>query len=83
MGNIQFDFNQKRAVVTGGASGIGRCITEKFLQANAQVSVWDYSEAALSEVEAIANRATDASSSSIPVSNASSLPIADALAASI
>ncbi len=36
-----FDFNNKVAVVTGGARGIGKCISEKFREAGADVCVID------------------------------------------
>ncbi|HRO65971.1 MAG TPA: 3-oxoacyl-ACP reductase FabG [Pseudobdellovibrionaceae bacterium] len=44
---IPFNFQNKTAVVTGGASGIGFQIAKSFLEAGAKVSVWDYSAAAL------------------------------------
>ncbi|MDG0817271.1 3-oxoacyl-ACP reductase FabG [Bdellovibrio svalbardensis] len=47
MNNINFNFKNKNAVVTGGASGIGFQITLSFLEAGGNVSVWDYSEQAL------------------------------------
>ncbi|MGE9745115.1 3-oxoacyl-ACP reductase FabG [Bdellovibrio bacteriovorus] len=47
MTNINFDFKNKNAIVTGGASGIGFQITKSFLEAGGNVSIWDYSEAAL------------------------------------
>ncbi|MES3038042.1 MAG: 3-oxoacyl-ACP reductase FabG [Bdellovibrionota bacterium] len=47
MGNIQFKFENKSVVVTGGAAGIGFDITKSFLHAGAEVHVWDYSETAL------------------------------------
>lgn len=47
MSNIKFDFKNKNAVVTGGASGIGFQITTSFLEAGGNVSIWDYSEQAL------------------------------------
>lgn len=45
--NIQFTFSNKNAVVTGGARGIGLQITRQFLEAGAQVSVWDFSQESL------------------------------------
>ena len=40
------DFRDKHAVVTGGANGIGRCITESFLNAGAIVAIIDVDEQA-------------------------------------
>ena len=39
MSNITFNFKNKNAVVTGGASGIGFQITLSFLEAGGNVSV--------------------------------------------
>lgn len=47
MNNITFNFQNKTAVITGGAQGIGFQIVSQFLQAGAKVSIWDYSEQAL------------------------------------
>lgn len=52
MSNIKFNFQNKVAVVTGGAAGIGQQITQSFLEAGGKVSVWDYSESALKSVQA-------------------------------
>lgn len=51
MNNIKFDFGSKNVVVTGGAAGIGFKITSAFLQAGANVSVWDYSKEALAAAQ--------------------------------
>ena len=42
-----FDLAGRRAVVTGGAQGIGRSIVERFLASGALVSVWDFDRDAL------------------------------------
>jgi 3-oxoacyl-[acyl-carrier protein] reductase len=47
--NIQYQFQGKHALVTGGAAGIGFEITRQFLTVGAKVAVWDYSAAALEQ----------------------------------
>ncbi|MCW0221168.1 MAG: SDR family oxidoreductase [Prosthecobacter sp.] len=42
-----FDLTNKVAVITGGASGIGRAIVERFLKAGAQVLLVDRNEASI------------------------------------
>ncbi len=37
----QIDLKGRRAVITGGAQGIGRAIAERFLDSGADVSLWD------------------------------------------
>lgn len=39
--DIQFDFSGQTAIVTGGASGIGRAIAAQFVRFGAQVWSWD------------------------------------------
>jgi 2-dehydro-3-deoxy-L-rhamnonate dehydrogenase (NAD+) len=43
----QFDVTGRRAVVTGGAQGIGRAIAERLLRSGARVSLWDCDPATL------------------------------------
>lgn len=52
MKNINFNFQNKNIIVTGGASGIGYQITKSFLEAGGNVSIWDYSETALQNAKA-------------------------------
>ena len=41
----KIDLQGQRAVVTGGAQGIGRAIAERFLASGARVSLWDRDQA--------------------------------------
>ena len=43
---IKFDLNNRIAVVTGGAQGFGLAITERFIEADAKVVIWDIDESA-------------------------------------
>ena len=38
----QIDLNGRCAVVTGGAQGFGRAITERFVKSGAKVAIWDH-----------------------------------------
>ena len=39
-----YDFNNRTAVVTGGAQGFGLDIAKRFLQSGAKVIIWDTDE---------------------------------------
>lgn len=52
MTNIKYNFENKVAVITGGAQGIGFEITREFLKSNSQVVIWDYSKEALDKAKA-------------------------------
>ena len=43
------DLKDRIAVVTGGAQGIGRAITERFIASGAKVAIWDLDKAARRE----------------------------------
>lgn len=47
----QFNFSNKKVIVTGGAQGIGFEITKSFLMAGAQVTVWDYNSETLDSLK--------------------------------
>ena len=41
MEKITFNFNNRTAIVTGGAQGFGLDITKRFLKSGAKVIIWD------------------------------------------
>ena len=44
MGMNKIDLNGRTAVVTGGAQGFGRAITERFVASGAKVAIWDFDQ---------------------------------------
>ena len=40
----KIDLNGRCAVVTGGAQGFGRAITERFVASGARVAIWDHDQ---------------------------------------
>ena len=45
MGKNNIDLHRRIAVVTGGAQGFGRAITERFVASGAKVAIWDFDHA--------------------------------------
>ena len=41
---INFNLNNRIAIVTGGAQGFGYAITERFIKSGAKVIIWDVDE---------------------------------------
>jgi len=55
----RIDLQNRTAIVTGGARGIGRAIAERLLDSGAKVSLWDVDPAALEQAtNALANAGT-------------------------
>ena len=55
----RIDLANQRAVVTGGAQGIGRAVAERLLESGASVALWDMDEAVLVEtVQALSTLGT-------------------------
>ena len=48
MARNHYDFTNQRAIVTGGAQGIGRAIVDRLVAGSAQVAIWD-TDASLAE----------------------------------
>ena len=46
---INFDLNNRVAIVTGGAQGFGYAITKRFLDSGAEVIIWDINQKAIDE----------------------------------
>ena len=45
----QIDLKKRKAVITGGAQGIGLAIAERLLDSGASLSLWDRDESLLKE----------------------------------
>ena len=54
MARNHYDFTNQRAIVTGGAQGIGRAIVDRLVAGSAMVAIWDmdHSRAALQHAQA-------------------------------
>ena len=51
MARNHYDFTNQRAIVTGGAQGIGRAIVDRLVAGSAKVAIWDM-DASLAETVA-------------------------------
>ena len=51
MNKISFDFNNRTAIVTGGAQGFGLDIAKRFLKSGGKVIIWDIDPEMLEKVE--------------------------------
>jgi 2-dehydro-3-deoxy-L-rhamnonate dehydrogenase (NAD+) len=49
----QLDLNQRHAVITGGASGIGLAIAQRMQASGARLSLWDVSDTALQKAKEV------------------------------
>lgn len=49
----QIDLSGRRAVVTGGANGIGRAVVDRFIASGAAVTIWDADRAAAEEAASV------------------------------
>jgi len=55
----RLDFKDRRAIVTGGAAGIGHAIARRLLESGARVELWDRDARALAEARASLGRGCD------------------------
>ena len=68
MDKIKFDFNNRTAVITGGAQGFGLDIAQRFLKSGAKVIIWDIDSKLIEEAKKETNN-SNLSSSVVDVSN--------------
>lgn len=51
MSQLNFNFSNKHALITGGVQGIGYGMVESFLNSGATVTIWDYSQKGLEQAQ--------------------------------
>ena len=73
----QIDLTDRRAIVTGGAQGIGKAVAERLLQSGASVSIWDR------DADLMATMAADLGSEATVHTHAVEVTDPDAVAAGI
>lgn len=69
----QIDLENRHAIVTGAAQGIGLAIAKRLLKSGASISLWDRDEDLLSDVKAQLGAGNSVSSETVDVSNESSV----------
>jgi NAD(P)-dependent dehydrogenase (short-subunit alcohol dehydrogenase family) len=69
----QIDLNNRHAVVTGGAQGIGLSVATRLLGSGASVSIWDYDRAALEAAIQRLESAGDVSAEVVDISDVASV----------
>ena len=52
----QLDFAKRKAIVTGGAAGIGYAIAQRLASSGATIALWDRDPAALARAETTLGR---------------------------
>ena len=62
MDKIKFDFNNRTAVITGGAQGFGLDIAQRFLKSGAKVIIWDIDPKLIEEAKRETNNSNLSSS---------------------
>ncbi len=72
----QIDLNGRRAVVTGGAQGIGRAIAERLIASGATVSLWDRDGEALAAAAQALSDGGDVHQLAVDVTDADALEAA-------
>lgn len=75
------DLKNRRAVITGGARGMGFAIAKRFLESGASVSLWDLNEKALTQAKSALDELGAVTYQCVDVSDFASVETATAAAA--